>query len=75
MTDTQQHAAAEVWKLHIWQKFRESNVFTKEIARVNLTKYFLVRLNLSFFHTVYCEIIIVSFFHTVHTRLATVFDI
>ena len=26
-----------------WQKFRESNVFTKEIARVNLTKYFLVR--------------------------------
>ena len=23
-----------------WQKFRESNVFTKEITRVNLTKYF-----------------------------------
>ena len=25
---------------HIWQKFRELNVFTKEISRVNLTKYF-----------------------------------
>ena len=35
-----------VWKLmrfsltFFWQKFRENNVFTKEITRVNLTKYF-----------------------------------
>ena len=31
-----------------WQKFRESNVYTREINWVDLTKYFLARLNVSF---------------------------
>ena len=38
-----------------WQKLRESNVYT----RVNLTKFFLARLNFSYPHCVYetrCEI-------------------
>ena len=36
-----------------WQKFRESNIFSKKnYLRIDLTKYFLVRLNFSFFHTV-----------------------
>ena len=26
--------------MHMWQKFRENNVFTKENTRVDLTKYF-----------------------------------
>ena len=43
-----------VWKLlrfsltHFWQKFRESNVFTKELIWGNI---FFVRLNFSLFHT------------------------
>ena len=44
------------WKLrqfspttHIWQKFRESNVFTKEITRVELTNYFLSGTKFSIF--------------------------
>ena len=51
-----------VWKLprfsltHSWQKFRESNVFTKEITKELIWRnIFLVRLNLSFFHTVGCD--------------------
>ena len=35
------------------QKIRESNGFTKEITRVNMTKFFSVRENFSFFHNVW----------------------
>ena len=37
-------------------KFRESNVFTKEVTKVDLTKFFSVRENFSFFHSVYCAL-------------------
>ena len=46
-----------MWKLlrlvsHFWKKFRESNVFTKEIAKEIIWRnIFMVRLNFSFFHT------------------------
>ena len=48
-----------VWKLRkftftlFWQKFRESNVFAKEITKEMIWRnIFLVRVNSSFFHTV-----------------------
>ena len=37
---------------HFWQKFRERNVFTKEITKELIWRnIFLARLNFSFFHT------------------------
>ena len=60
-----------MWKLlrfsliHFWQKFRESNVFTKEITKELISrKKFSVRENFLFFHTV-CERIS-WFFYTVY---------
>ena len=51
-----------MWKLlqfsltHFWQKFREINVFTKEITKELIRRnIFLVRPNFSFFHTVVRE--------------------
>ena len=50
---------SQVWKsqkfslMPFWQKFRETNCFTKEITRVDLTKYFFIERYLisRFFHT------------------------
>ena len=53
------HLVHTVWKLRkfsltlFWQKFRESNVFTKEITKELISRnFFSVRENFSFFHTV-----------------------
>ena len=40
-----------------WQNFRESDVFTKEKKMlVDLTKFFFLRVNLTFFHTALCSL-------------------
>jgi len=55
-----------VWKLrkfiliHFWEKFRESNGFTKEITRVDLTKYFIGESKFFFFP--HCAILFHTFF-------------
>ena len=56
-------SAYTVWKLrkfslmYFWQKFRESNSSTKQVTKELIwRKHFLVRVNLSYFHTVhYCR--------------------